>query len=292
MELIKKKILLEDSIDRGYNSPTWGQMTATTFYLNVFIKQTIDDMGIFSDVPYLSASTTDNIVDYSVLLDKLYQNGGSFPFMTGATPSNMTGTSENTARVTLRLPSSVESSYYNFGNQAITGSTESKIEEVRSYNESNPYLTGFDIQTEVYTNYNDVVLSGVNRVVTLGEPSIYVFDTVPDTNIGTQNQITGLQYQDYTELYRNINVDGISQSVPVTRFRYIGEGLNKTNTSLSALTKEEYLFGIVSPPEVQNDLQVDRGITTVIEKHLRLSEIKTLGQLSRYGNGYYKIIKQ
>jgi hypothetical protein len=62
--------------------------------------------------------------------------------------------------------------------------------------------------------------------------------------------------------------------------------------SLSALTKEEYLFGIISPPEVQSDVFIDRGITTVMDKHLRMSEIKNLGQLSRYGNGFYNLTKQ
>jgi hypothetical protein len=39
MELIKRKILLEDSIDRNYDSLTWGQVTATTFYINVMVTK-------------------------------------------------------------------------------------------------------------------------------------------------------------------------------------------------------------------------------------------------------------
>ena len=50
MELIKRKIVLEDSTDRNYNSSTWGTVTASTFYINVFLTQNIDDMGLFTDL--------------------------------------------------------------------------------------------------------------------------------------------------------------------------------------------------------------------------------------------------
>ena len=60
----------------------------------------------------------------------------------------------------------------------------------------------------------------------------------------------------------------------------------------SALTKEEYLFGIISKPEVKSDLFIDRGITTIFEKHLKLSEITNINELSRYGRGYFNVTKQ
>jgi hypothetical protein len=110
--------------------------------------------------------------------------------------------------------------------------------------------------------------------------------------MGTTNQIYGLQYVDYTGKTRSVKINDTSIRIPLTNFRYIGEGQNETNVSLSALTKEEYLFGIISPPEVKNDVFIDRGVTSVMDIHLRLSEIKNLGQLSRYGNGFYNLTKQ
>ena len=53
MEVQKRKIYLESSTDRTDNSSTWGQMTATTFYLKVFINQNMDDMGLFDDMSYI-----------------------------------------------------------------------------------------------------------------------------------------------------------------------------------------------------------------------------------------------
>ena len=72
-------------------------------------------------------------------------------------------------------------------------------------------------------------------------------------------------------------------------YNNIGNVFSQTNTSLSAITKEEFLLGIISRPEVENDVFIDRGVVPVLDYHLRLSEIKNLGQLQQYGNGYYNI---
>jgi len=292
MEVTKRKISLEDSTDRTFNSPTWGAVTATSFYINVMLVQDIDDMGMFTDMSYIElGNPAGTPPDYSVLITKLNSSGYTFPFMSGIVPLPMTGIT-GTNEIVLRQPSSVESTYYNFGNQPITGSTDSKLEDVKSYALTTPFRLGFDMGVETYTSYTNTVINGVNRVSSLGEPTIYVFDTPDDPNLGTQNQVYGLQYQDYTGQTREVVIDGVSSNISVTNVRYIGEGWNETNVSLSALTKEEYLFGIISPPEVQSDVFIDRGITSVMDVHLRLSEIRDLGQLSRYGNGYYKINKQ
>ncbi len=91
---------------------------------------------------------------------------------------------------------------------------------------------------------------------------------------------------------REVVINSAKQSIPTTIVNYIGQGWNQTNTSLAAITKEEYLFGIVSRPEVENDVFIDRGQTNVMDLHLRLSEITNMEELVRYGNGYYKINKQ
>ena len=44
-----------------------------------------------------------------------------------------------------------------------------------------------------------------------------------------------------------------------TQMNYNSEGLNKTNVTLSATTRKEYLFGITSSPTVFDDLFIDRG---------------------------------
>ena len=203
----------------------------------------------------------------------------------------MTGLTE-TDNITLKYPANTVSNYYHFGNLVITGSTDSKLDDLRSYNLNNPFIPGFNILTEQYIDYNNVSLSGVSRVVLTGNPYVYVFDTLDNAQIGTNNQIYGLLYKDFSGLTRTVTSDGVTTVIPDTEFRYIGQGINETNISLSALTKEEYLFGIISPPEVQNDVFIDRGVISVMDMHLRLSEIKDLSGLAKYGNGYYNLTTQ
>lgn len=285
METIKRKISLEDSTDRTYGSQNWGVVTATTFYLNILLTQNVDDMGLFIDEPFISAETTTGNVDYTILIDKLQYLGYDFPFMNGIQPQSL-GNIDGTDKYTLRLTGTNETNHYNFGNLPITGLTDSKIEDVRSYDAANPFRLNFNTSIETYLNYNNSTVVGVDRIKSMGNPKIYVFDTKNDINLGTDNQISGIQYRDYSGNTNNVGI------VPITTFRFIGEGWNETNISLSALTKEEYLFGIISPPEVQSDIFIDRGSTSVLDKHLRLSEIKNISELTRYGNGFYKINKQ
>jgi hypothetical protein len=291
METIKYKILLEDSIDRT-DSSNWGQLTATTFFLKVFLSQNIDDMGIFTDISYISGNTSSSSnIDYTILTNKLTSIGLKFPFMTGATAFNITGDTE-TDKLTIRFIDKQASDYYNYGNLVITGETNSKIEELKSYNNLKKYIPGFEMIKEDYLNYKNESISGVSMVVSVGEPNVYAFDAINDIKIGTDSQAGGIAYKDYTGITNTFIIDGVRYTIPVTRFNFKGQGRNETNVSLSALTKEEYLFGIISPPEVKNDVFIDRGVTSVLEMHLRLSEIKNLGQLTRYGNGMYNITKQ
>lgn len=293
MEVIKRKILLEDSINRTSKDPkNWGSLTATTFYLNILLTQNIDDMGMFTDLEYIEKNNTKP--DYAILETKLNDLGIKFPFMTGATNPYFTtvNTSQNLWNV-LRYPTKAKTAYYNFVDAVITAFTDSRIEDVKSYAATNQYRTGFDVNSETYTNYEGITnIIGVDRIKSMGEPKVYVFDTPNNVNLGTNSQVYGFLFNDYTGVTRTTNIDGEQTIVNTTTIRYIGEGFNETNTSLSALTKEEYLFGIISPPEVQNDVFIDRGITTVMDMHLRLSEIRTLNGLENYGNGYYKINKQ
>ncbi len=292
METIKRKILLENSIDRSPNSATWGTLTANTFYINVFLTQTYDDMGVFSDLDFISADTTNpSVVNYTILNNKLLSSGITSSYMTIPTVY-FTGVTSNFEKITLREPSKVVSDYYNYLYLSLTGTTDSKISELMSYNATQMFIPSFDIVKTTYQNYENINLSGVSRVTVLGEPKKYVFDTIVDANIGTNSQIYGLYYQDYTGQTKNTLINGINTTIPLTIVSYIGEGQNETNTSLSALFKEEYLFGIISKSEVKNDVFIDRGVTSVFEPHLRLSEIKTLGELTRYGNGFYKIVRQ
>ena len=294
MELLVKKILLEDSTDRNNGSITWGVMTADTFYINIMLTQSMDNMGIFADVEFSGKTKTKSIPDYSILETKLNGLGAKFNFMTGGTatfnPYSLTD------REILRIPGNDVTTYYNYPainslNFKITGYTDSKLEDLRSYKISNPFQVGFDMERTNYYNYVNTLIHGVSRIYSMAEPRIYVFDTPADSTLGQPSQINGLQYIDYTGKTRPLSTNN-NGTILITQFSYVCEGINMTNTSLSALTKEEYLFGVIFPPEVKSDVFIDRGMTSVTDKHLRLSEVKDLNELGRYGNGLYTLNKQ
>lgn len=276
MELIKRKILLENYIDRADNSSTYGSLTATSFYINIMLTQDADDMGMFTDIIYIPEGLgLNSAVDYTVLIQKLSASGITFPFMTGILPStSVTGISN-----TLRTTNSVVSDYYTmYTGTQLTLRTSSRVEEVRAYDNANKYKLNFDTTSEKYTGYTGNIVNGVSRVTSFSNPFTYVFDADKnDPKIGTYYQKDGLLLQDYTG------------GTNYTNLSYFRQGWNQTNTSLSASTKEEYLFGIISKPEVESDVFIDRGIITIYEKHLKLSEITNLGELARYGRGYYNL---
>jgi len=277
MEIIKVKIPLEPTTDRGYNSPTYGQSTATTFYINIMLTQNIDDMAMFTDTYYLPNLPNDYTpVDYSPLAAKLLASGITFPFMFNVLPS----TSINEG-YDIRVTGTTRDNYYDYQSILIQGSAEPRIDELKAYDKNEPYKIGFEINSETYINYTGQTINGVSKIISI-EPQVYVFDADKfDPKIGSTDNLEIGEIGQKNGLLFNGNT-----------VSYIGEGWNETNISLSAITKEEYLFGIIYKPEIQNDVFIDRGISVVLEKHLKLSEITNLNELSRYGIGYYNLIKQ
>lgn len=292
MEIIKRIISLEPATVR-YSGGTYpyGTVTADTFYINIMLTQNIDDMGLYTDIPFIPKSTVaSDQPDYTILINKLVSSGLTYPFMYGIQPPAPTGTVDNTD---IRVVGDELSDYWAYASK-ISGYTDSKKTDVRSYSDTQNYITGFDVDKTTYTNYIGNTIDGRTRITAQStSASTYVFDANLDANIGTPNQSSGLLYTDFSGQTRLvINELGQAFSIPVTRMEYMGEGWNETNTSLSAITKEEYLFGITQLPEVESDVFIDRGSTTVLEKHLRLSEIESLEHLERYNNGFYTLVKQ
>jgi len=292
MTVIKRKISLEDAIYRGNGQlgVEYGQITADTFYVKVMITQNIDDMGMMTNLEFISGSTNPvSQPDYTILENKLTASGITFPFMFGIQPPTPL-TTPYTGNI--RVVGKELEDYWAYASK-ITGSTNSKKVSVKSYSNTQKYITNFDIEKNIYENYLGEIITGRTRITEQGiSATTYVFDAKDDLDIGTTNQSSGLLYTDYSGQNRNIITEFGVDNIPITNFQYNGEGWNQTNTSLSALTKEEYLFGITQPPEAFSDVFIDRGATTVFESHLRLSEIESLEHLERYNNGFYTLVDQ
>jgi len=192
------------------------------------------------------------------------------------------------------IPSDITKDYQTFFKKGgkIVMASDSNLEAVRSYKEDEPYIPGFDIDKGDYKNYEWIQINGVSRVTKIDDEEItYVIDTNKDVNIGTTGQTTGILYVDNPKdglpTNRTLNSEEMT-----TRVEFMSEGWNTTNISIDPTIQEEYLLGIISEPEVNIDVFIDRGVTSVLDKHLRLSEIENLAHLTKYGNGFYNINKE
>ena len=284
MEVIKRKISLDDYTSR--KKGTWGQITATTFNLNVFFTQDGDDMGIGTDVPFEIKSNSS--VDYSELRDKLGVLGlaSSFNFSSGTTVP-ITNVIPNSLFPNTRNPNKVLKDYYISGGPT-TGLTEDKLNVVTSYDNANPYQIGIDVSKSSNIDYNGlpydntIIVKSNNNV----NPIKYLIDGDKNENINLNNPKIkrGVFYVTTSAATRTVFSEqyGIAD-IPFTQMYYNSEGFNETTT------REEYLFGITSTPTVFNDLFIDRGRAAVIQSHIQLGEIKNMSDLINYGNGFYNL---
>lgn len=214
-------------------------------YFNIHLTQKIDDMGMFTDFPVIS-----NLDERELTLSDKFGR-----------PDNV----------------SIES-WFDENSILLSGTTDSRLLELRTYNLNDPYLVNFDVDAGVYSDYEGNIVDGVTRVTKYDEnEKIYVFDTNNDTNIGTDNQTTGLRYID-----SNNN----------TKVLFIGQGNNNLNSSLSAIIKEDYLMGVTGVLETKSDIFIDRGTTNVMERILKMSEVNNLNQLIAFGNGYFNVVNR
>jgi hypothetical protein len=58
------------------------------------------------------------------------------------------------------------------------------------------------------------------------------------------------------------------------------------------LTRNEHLIGFVDDTQIFSDIFVERGKLGVMERNLRLGEIDNMGELTKYGSGYFNVKKQ
>jgi len=254
MEIIKRKILLNKP--NGSNSSKTNQETDQELdyiRLKIPLYQTIENMGLKTDMA---------------------PNSTIYPCITGIPLEFMS--------------QGVVSDWYKQGDKVVYASN-SKLSEVKSYDKDEQYKINFDMKKEQYSNYDSTLIIGVDRVTNIdGEVITYVLDTKRDNLIGTPNQVTGTLLVDNTQdnLFLPNELDN---NITKTKVQYTSEGWNRTNTSLAPQIQEEYLLGIISQPEVESDVFIDRTTFSVLDKHLRLSEIESLDHLTRYGNGFYNI---
>jgi hypothetical protein len=68
-------------------------------------------------------------------------------------------------------------------------------------------------------------------------------------------------------------------------------GIVEDEYVLSAITKNEALLNVIDEPQIITDLFVERGKISPLEAVERLGEVDNLGDISKYGYGYFKVKK-
>jgi hypothetical protein len=163
----------------------------------------------------------------------------------------------------------------------ITGTTKHRLDLIKSYDPNNPYKIG------------------------TVKPGVTVNNVVYNPN-------GSLSYVEY-------NIEGISYTTYLDRFNEVekverkfinksqyGEGVVETKIEKYPTTfsftptliddddyydfKNEAEMGVVFEPKIEEEIFIERHQENIIEKHSRLSEIRTMGKLETYRNGFYNIV--
>ena len=87
------------------------------------------------------------------------------------------------------------------------------------------------------------------------------------------------------------NIDYYDYSDGTTFFVIQSSGLTDNMITELPITKEEVLMGVVSSPEIQSGIFIERGKNSAFESLQRLGEVDNIGDLTSYGYGYFKINK-
>ena len=153
----------------------------------------------------------------------------------------------------------------------ITGYTNSRLNEVRTLDKSQPFKVGVN---GVFNIQNDFI----------------------------EYEIDGISYKTYSINYK------FGKRTPPVFKTYVTPSFyqwtkNKTNTIFKVqkttddfeykpLIKEENKLEQVFLPEIKDEIFIERAYSNIYEKHMRLMDIRNIGQLETYKNGFYNIKKQ
>jgi hypothetical protein len=137
----------------------------------------------------------------------------------------------------------------------VSGFTSSKITQLKQYG-PNPYIEGAPVIQK-------------NEIVG------YIKNLGPDY---TGYTYLNTLYYDFPQGY--------------TLFIANSSGLTENNITPVPIVKEEILIGMVNATEIQSNVFINRGKLSGTESLLRLGEIDNLGDLIKYGYGYFKLTEQ
>lgn len=190
------------------------------------------------------------------------------------------------------------------GNATFTPAGGSWASTQFNYNYIYPYDEGMDINDYYSYNYvpvpfivsgytqssiNDLAQYGPKYTLINGKFKVGVQVT------GTSNSVGTYWGPDPTNTYVSYTIDGIDYydyEDGTTLYILPSSGFTPDDLILSAITKNEGLLNVIDQPEVQTDVFIERGKNSALERVQRLGEVDNVGDLIKYGYGFFNVEKQ
>ena len=142
--------------------------------------------------------------------------------------------------------------------------TSSKFEELPESEQDNYTLIEYSFEDYI-TGKCDIALKN------------YKFEFVTSNNTITHEKVIGNQEANIVSILTDFNIYRKN---------------NYDNYMNSENIRYDFYNGISYSPSVKHDVNINRGSTAIFQKHIALSEIKTLDDLTEYKNGsFFKISK-
>jgi hypothetical protein len=167
-----------------------------------------------------------------------------------------------------------------------SGDSNTNIDDFYSYN----YTTvPFTITGYTQSSINDLAQYGPKYLLAEGKfkPGIQV--------TGTSNSVGTYWGPDPSGTYVSYTIDGVDYyDYPDGTTLYViqSSGFTQDDLVLSALTKNEALINVIDQPEIQSNIFIERGKMSALEYIERLGEVDNVGDLTKYGYGFFNVEKQ
>lgn len=166
----------------------------------------------------------------------------------------------------------------------ITGTTQHRLDLVKSYDPNNPYIVGTNGVTDVIYNTDGSIKSvkynigGIEYTteftIKVTGPAVKQGTKVPNLNRSGNIRQLPSEYLEPTDV------------IYPTTFRYSPSTITETDYYIF---KDESKMGVVFTPKVEDEVFIERQVINTFEIQSRLSEINSLDELEDYNNGFYNI---
>ena len=268
---------------------TNGSSLLTGLTIPILFNQTYNDIGFYSEFDWGDGSPIDSLT--STTINHNYINTGNFTItLSGSNPWGVT-----VIQKPVTIPYQLANVPNPSGNIVFTPQQGSWANTPLSYNYIYDLDSDISVQYQQSSNWTTVpfIISGytTSRSLDLKRygPNPYTVGYVFSKNNQVFGQINTMT-PDFTGYTIN-NIDYYDLSNGKTFYVVNSSGITANDIVASAITKNEYLLDFVMAPEVQSDVFIERGKYTAFEQLQRLGEVDNIGDMERYGYGFFKINK-